>query len=108
MPRAVKTSDKTRNARLEVRIPSVQKDFFQRAAVLAGSTLSEFVIESMQKAAAKVVQEHDLIRLARVEQIAFVSALLSPSVPGARLRQGPRAIARNGGCNCLWYWRLSS
>lgn len=92
-----KTSDKTRNARLEARVPSDQKDLFQRAATLAGRTLSEFVIESTQKAAAKVIQEHDLIRLSREEQIAFVSALLTPSEPGARLRQAAESYRQKSG-----------
>lgn len=91
MPDTVKTTAKTlettRNARLEARVPSDQKDLFQRAATLLGQTLSEFVIESTQKAALKVIQEHEQIRLSREEQIAFVSALLNPSEPGGRLRQ---------------------
>lgn len=93
----VNTSDKTRNARLEARVPSDQKDFFQRAAALAGQTLSEFVIESTQKAAAKVVQEHELIRLSREEQIAFVSGLLNPSEPGARLRLAAKNYRQKSG-----------
>ena len=92
-----KKSDKTRNARLEARVPSDQKDFFQRAATLVGRTLSEFVIESTQKAAAKVVQEHDLIRLSREEQIAFVSALLNPPEPGARLHQAAESYRQKSG-----------
>ena len=97
MPDTVKTRDKTRNARLEARVPSDQKDFFQHAATLAGQTLSEFVIESTQRAAAKIVQEHDVIRLSREEQIAFVSALLSPSKPGARLRQAAESYRKKSG-----------
>lgn len=97
MPDTVKTQDKTRNARLEARVPSNQKDFFQHAASLAGQTLSEFVIDSTQKAAAKVVQEHELIRLSREEQIAFVTALLNPPEPGARLRQAAASYRRKSG-----------
>ena len=97
MPDTVKTQDKTRNARLEARVPSNQKDFFQHAASLSGQTLSEFVIDSTQKAAAKVVQEHELIRLSREEQIAFVTALLNPPEPGARLRQAAASYRRKSG-----------
>lgn len=81
------THDKTRNARLEARVSSDQKDFFQRAATLTGRTLSELVIDSTQEAAAKIVQEHEVIRLSREEQVAFVSALLTPSEPGVRLKK---------------------
>ena len=52
-----------------------------------GRSLSELVIDSTQAAAAKIVQEHEIIQLSRAEQIAFVSALLMPAEPGARLRQ---------------------
>jgi uncharacterized protein (DUF1778 family) len=93
----VKTSHRTPNARLEVRVPSDQKDFFQRAAALAGQTLSEFVIDSTQKAAAKVVQEQELIRLSRAEQIVFVSALLSSSEPGGRLRHAGESYRQKSG-----------
>ena len=82
--------DKPRNARLEARVSSDQKDFFQRAALLTGRTLSELVIDSTQEAAAKIVQEHEIVRLSREEQIAFVSALLTPSEPGTRLKKAAR------------------
>lgn len=79
--------DKTRGARLEARISSEQKTMLQHAAALSGRTVSEFVVASAQAAAAKIIQAHETIRLSRAEQIAFVSALLDPPKPGARLRQ---------------------
>jgi len=91
------THDKPRNARLEARVSSDQKDFFQRAATLTGRTLSEFVIDSAQEAAAKIVREHEVIRLSRKEQVAFVSALLAPSEPGARLKKAVRRYRQKAG-----------
>lgn len=90
-------NDKTRNARLEARVSSDQKDFFQRAATLTGRTLSELVIDSTQEAAAKIVQEHEVIRLSREEQVAFVSALLAPSEPGARLKKAVQSYRQKAG-----------
>lgn len=89
--------DKSRNARLEARVPSDQKDFFQRAASLTGRTLSELVIDSTQEAAMKIVQEHEVIRLSRDEQVAFVSALLTPSEPGARLQRAVLSYRHKAG-----------
>lgn len=83
--------EKTRNARLEARVSSDQKSLFQQAATLSGRTLSEFVIESTQEAAARIIKEHEIIRLARDEQEAFVSFLLSSSKPGARLSKAARS-----------------
>lgn len=89
--------DKPRNARLEARVSSDQKDFFQHAATLSGRTLSELVIDSTQEAATKIVQEHEVIRLSREEQIAFVSALLAPSKPPARLKKAVQSYRRTAG-----------
>lgn len=97
MSETLELQDKTRNARLEARVSSDQKVFFQRAASLAGQTLSEFVIDSTQQAAARLVQEHELIRLSREEQAAFVAALLEPAEPGERLRQAAQNYRRKTG-----------
>lgn len=86
MQAALHTSEKTRNTRLEARVSSDQKKYFQHAANLAGRTLSEFVINSTQDAAARVVAANEVIELSRKEQMAFVSSLLKPAAPGARLR----------------------
>jgi uncharacterized protein (DUF1778 family) len=91
------THDKPRNARLEARVSSDQKDFFQRAATLTGRTLSELIIDSTQEAAAKIVQEHEVIRLSREEQVAFVSALLTPVEPGARLKKAVQSYRQKAG-----------
>ncbi|HEV6965240.1 MULTISPECIES: DUF1778 domain-containing protein [Roseateles] len=97
MPNTPETHDKTRNARLEARVSSDQKDYFQRAATLTGRTLSELVIDSTQEAAAKIVREHEVIRLSREEQVAFVSALLAPSEPGARLKKAVQSYRQKAG-----------
>jgi uncharacterized protein (DUF1778 family) len=89
--------DKPRNARLEARVSSDQKDLFQRAANLTGRTLSELVIDSTQEAATKIVQEHEVIRLSREEQVAFVSALLAPAEPGARLQKAVQNYRQKAG-----------
>jgi uncharacterized protein (DUF1778 family) len=97
MSDVIKPLEKTRSARLEARVPSDQKALFQRAAALAGQTLSEFVIDSTQEAATKIVQENELIRLSREEQIAFGTALLNPPEPGVRLQQAVESYRLKSG-----------
>lgn len=80
-----------RGARLEARVSAAQKSLLQRAAALSGRTLSEFVVASAQDAANKVIQDHAAIELSRSEQIAFVTALLDPPKPSARLRRAAAA-----------------
>jgi uncharacterized protein (DUF1778 family) len=58
---------------------------------------SELVIENTQEAATRIVQEHEVIRLSREEQIAFVSALLAPSGPGMRISKAVRSYQQKTG-----------
>lgn len=90
-------ADPSRGARLEARISLEQKALLQRAAVLSGRSLSEFVVASAQEAASRVIQEHETIRLNRSEQVAFVTALLNPPAPGKRLRQAAAAYRKQMG-----------
>ena len=98
MPNALETTvENSRGARLEARISAAQKTVLQRAAALSGRTLSEFVVASAQEAASKVIQDHDLVRLSRAEQTAFVKALLAPPAPGAALRKAAAAYKKRLG-----------
>ena len=92
MPNVASESvDKSRGARLEARVSRVQKDLLQRAAMLSGRTLSDFVVASAQEAATKVIEDHASIRLTGAEQTAFVRGLLKPPKPGPRLRKAATA-----------------
>jgi uncharacterized protein (DUF1778 family) len=86
--------DNSRGARLEARISPAQKSVLQRAAALSGRTLTEFVVASAQEAASKVIQDHELIRLSRAEQTAFVKTLLAPPAPGAGLSKAATAYKK--------------
>lgn len=74
-----------RTERLEVHVSTDRKAMLQYAAELSGRTLSEFVVESAQAAAALVIQEHENIRLSQAQQIAFMTALLNPATPNEQL-----------------------
>ena len=87
MQTMIETPTQLRAERLEARISGEKKAVLQHAAELSGRTLSEFVVESAQAAAMRVIQEHENIRLSQAEQIAFVTALLNPAAPNDRLRQ---------------------
>ena len=87
MQTMIETPTKLRAERLEARISGEKKAVLQHAAELSGRTLSEFVVESAQAAAMRVIQEHENIHLSQAEQIAFVTALLNPAAPNDRLRQ---------------------
>jgi uncharacterized protein (DUF1778 family) len=81
------TTEKSRGSRFEARISVEQKTEIQQAAALSGRTLSEFVIASAHEKARSVIREHETICLSRAEQVAFVTALLNPPRPNARLQK---------------------
>ena len=81
------TSD---TARFEARITPHQKALFERAAALSGCTLSEFVINSAQEIAARMVRDQEVMTSGGRDRKAFVAALLKSSAPGRRLRQAAR------------------
>jgi uncharacterized protein (DUF1778 family) len=75
-----------KRGRLAARINPEQKELLQRAADLQGRSLSDFVIETAQRAAEEVIREHEVIRLSIRDSQAFVNALLTPPAPSDRLR----------------------
>jgi uncharacterized protein (DUF1778 family) len=72
--------------RLEARITPEQKDLLQQAAALEGTSLSEFVVRSAQRAAEQSIRDHAVITLTARESQAFVEVLLEPASPNAALR----------------------
>lgn len=88
------TNAKSKQAteRLEVRMPAPIKALVVRAAALEGRTLTDFVIATLQKNAAEVVQEHEVLRLSVENSEAFAAAMLGAPEPKRNLRQ---ALARH-------------
>lgn len=84
---ARKPADRTRGQRLEARITADQKALIQRAAELEGRSVTDYVVSSVQDAAKRTVEAHDVIVLSAADSRAFVDALLSPPPVNARLRE---------------------
>jgi len=79
--------DQTRTARIEARIAPEALDIVRRAAEIQGRSLSDFVVAAAQEAAARTIEETQIIRLAVEDQRAFVDAILSPPEPAPALRR---------------------
>ena len=79
-------SPKVKPERLEARISREQKELFQRAADIQGRTLTDFVISSLQEAAKRAIQEHEMMILSVRDREVFVEALLNPPNPSDKLR----------------------
>jgi uncharacterized protein (DUF1778 family) len=90
-------SKSSRSARLEARITLEQKDLLAKAAALVGRSLTDFVVTSAYETAARTVREHEAMVLSDRDRKAFVTALLNPPAPGARLRKAARRYKQRFG-----------
>jgi len=84
-------SESARTARIEARIAPDALAVVKRAAELQGRSVSEFVVAAAQEAAARAIEEIQLIRLAVEDQRAFAAAILDPPAPSANLQRAAAA-----------------
>ncbi len=68
----------TRNGRFEARIEPDALELLRRAAEIQGRTLSDFVVTAAQEAAARTIEETQILRLALEDQRAVAAAILTP------------------------------
>jgi len=95
---AKKPIERVRGERLEARITADQKALIQRAAELEGRSVTDYVIGSVQDAARRTVEAHEVIVLSAADSRAFVDALLDPPPVNARLKDSVRRYrAATGG-----------
>lgn len=80
-------------ARLEARIPVRIYSQMRRAAELRGMTLTGFLIATAGEEARREVENAEIMRLAREDQIRFAQALIDPPQPNARLKEAARRHA---------------
>jgi uncharacterized protein (DUF1778 family) len=80
-----KSQDEAETARLEARIPAQVYAEMQRAARLRGLTLTGYLIATAGEDARRIVEDAEIMRLAREDQIRFAEALIHPPKPNKRL-----------------------
>jgi uncharacterized protein (DUF1778 family) len=78
-------------ARLEARISVDLQKKLKRAAQLQGRTVTDFVINAVQDAAQRAIEEAHVIQLSQSDQESFARALLAPPAMAPALK---RAFAR--------------
>lgn len=81
----------TRTARIEARIAPDALAVVKRAAELQGRSVSDFIVAAAQEAAARTIEETQIIRLAIEDQRAFAAAILNPPPPSANLARAAEA-----------------
>ncbi len=80
----------TKLERLEARITREQKRIIERAARLRGTSVTDFVVASAQRAARDAISDSERMTLRGEAREAFVNALLNPPAPSAAANQAAR------------------
>jgi uncharacterized protein (DUF1778 family) len=80
----------SKTERLEARLTREQKRVIERAAEIRGLTTTDFVLTSVQHAAAEVIKEAEILYLRDDAREGFVDALLRPPAPNAPLMAAAR------------------
>lgn len=76
-----------RTARLEARIAPDTLAVIKRAAEIQGRSVSEFVVNAVQDAATRTIEETEIIRLSVAGQRAFAEAIINPPAPSEGLKK---------------------
>lgn len=83
----------TTTARLEARIPAHVYDTMQRAARLRGMTLTGYLVATAGEDAKRVVEDAEILRLTREDQVRFAQALINPPKANDRLARAAKRHA---------------
>ncbi|KIZ41129.1 MULTISPECIES: DUF1778 domain-containing protein [Rhodopseudomonas] len=78
-------TEQSRTARIEARIAPEALAVVKRAAELQGRSVSDFVVAAAQEAAARAIEDIQIIRLAVEDQRGFAAAIIDPPPPSANL-----------------------
>lgn len=87
-------SKRMRAERLEARITADQKALIEHAAALQGRSVTDFVLASVQEAAARTIDEHQRLTLSVRDGRAFVEALVTPSPVPQPLKDRLQRLAK--------------
>ncbi len=79
------SQEPTRSARIEARIAPDALAVVKRAAEIQGRSVSDFVVAAAQEAAARAIEETQIIRLSVEDQRAFAEAIINPPPPSPAL-----------------------
>ena len=79
-----------RTERTEARLLPEQKKRIDRAAQIKGLSRSDFIVQTADEAAMRIIQEHETWTLAIPDRERFMEALMHPPEPSRRLRAAGR------------------
>ncbi len=83
----MKNDNHSRDERFDLRISADIKALVARAAEVAGTTMSAFMIESVRDRATRLIEQQERIELNNEGRDVFLNALTNPPAPNAKLRR---------------------
>ncbi len=83
------------NDRMSMRVPAEEKAILLRAAALANTDLTDFVLQHALKGAKAVIAQAEHIRLSERDSLRVLEVLENPPKPNAKLLAAARAFHKN-------------
>jgi len=83
----IQKNQQSKQERLEARVHPELKMRLQYAADLQGSSLSEFLLRSAEKAANEIIRDEKVLTLSAEDSRAFVNAIFNPPQPNKKLKE---------------------
>ena len=74
----------TKPKRLEARVAESEKELIERAAAMAGRSVTDFVVSSALEKAEETIRSHQVLTLSARDSQAFALAVLDPPAPTER------------------------
>ena len=80
------------NSRVALRIRPADKAMIVRAAALAQTNMTDFILRTALREAETVIEEHERVKLTRRDSLLVLDLLENPPAPNAKLRKAARAL----------------
>ena len=80
------------NQRLALRLKPADKAVIMRAAALAQTDMTSFILQTVLQEAHAVVDEHERLKLSKRDSLLVMELLENPPPPNAKLRKAARAL----------------
>jgi uncharacterized protein (DUF1778 family) len=87
------TTTKTPRETLNLRIPAAERHMIDRAAISAGKTRTDFILEAARKAAEEHLLNRALISVGEEAYSEFLRRLDAPAAPNERLQRSMQTRA---------------
>lgn len=78
--------EKYKKDRLDIRLPKIQKEFFERVASMQGRSLTDFILKAALDAATHEVEKNQLITLTMENHKKFIDAIDNPRHPSENVK----------------------